>query len=149
MRKRGKKQLAILLSAALVMQGQAAYGASLKKTGETIQEATSEITAAEGEAAVPGDDEADDSNDGNEKVKGELRLSVTEEDQIAFEEIEVMLPAEVTASVSVEDEESEDVEEDAEEIKNIEDTAKMENGLHPGSLFLRQSCRKSMYWQMA
>ena len=59
------------LSAALVMQGQAAYGASLKKTGETIQEATSEITAAEGEAAVPGDDEADDSNDGNEKDEQE------------------------------------------------------------------------------
>ena len=71
MRKHGKKQLAILLSAALVMQGQTVYGANLEKTGETIQEAASEITADEGEDAVPGDDEADDFKDENEKDEQE------------------------------------------------------------------------------
>ena len=61
-------------------------------------------------------------------IEGELRLSVTEEDHIAFEEIEAMLPAEVTASVSVEDdeEESEKDTEDIEDAENTEETAKTE-----------------------
>ena len=76
MRKRGKKQLAILLSAALVMQGQAVYGANPEKSGGggTKQEATSEITTTEGEDAVSGDKEDDkeeNASKGNETEKNE------------------------------------------------------------------------------
>ena len=74
MRKRGKKQLAILLSAALVMQGQAVYGANVEKTGvdAAVQEAA-EINA-------PGDeDPAPDDNENNEKEDME-DISEGEED---------------------------------------------------------------------